>query len=134
MERDDGFDFAAWKELAATSPADFEARRAEAIAAFLDALPSDRRERLERFQWRLDRERDRARTPLEACVRFSEMLSEQVWGDGGLAQRFEELAAVARGETPPPALGRPPATVLDFTSGRPVETPAAEEEPEEPEV
>jgi hypothetical protein len=103
----DPSDFDAWLELARTDPDAFEVRRLEAIERYLASLPEDRQEILRRFQWRIDRERERAKTPLGACIRLSEMLSEQVHGEGGLRDRLGALAAAAKGIAPPSADGTP---------------------------
>ena len=92
------FDFSAWVRLAQSDPDQFEASRLELIEAFLASVPEDRREPLRRFQWMIDRERERAKTPLGACVRLSEMMHERVHGDGGLREQLEGLTAAARGE------------------------------------
>jgi len=44
------------------------------------------------LQWRVDRIRDRAGTPLGACVRLSGLLWNQVLGPDGLIERLQELS------------------------------------------
>jgi hypothetical protein len=70
----DGFDFAAWARLARADPAAFEAaRRAAVEQAITIGVDPDH---LRRMQWRLDAERQRARTPMKACLRISAMMWE----------------------------------------------------------
>lgn len=112
----DPFDFDAWAELARTDPSSFEAQRLEQIESLLAGLPEERREILRRYQWLIDRDRERAKTPLGACLRLSEMLTDLVHGDGGLRDRLQALSAVAQGnESPPEPLG---STILEFPTGK----------------
>jgi hypothetical protein len=67
------FDFDEWARIAREDPAEFERRRLAAIEALIAAAPG-RRQRLEGTQWRLDRERELAHTPLKACLRMSAMM------------------------------------------------------------
>lgn len=67
------FDFDEWARIAREDPAEFERRRVAAIEALIASAP-DRRARLEGTQWRLDRERELAHTPLKACLRISAMM------------------------------------------------------------
>ncbi len=91
-------DFDTWADLARTDPDEFERMRLEAIDAFIESVPERNRERLRRFQWRIDVERRRAKTPLAACIRLSSMMWQSLLGDGGLRDRFTLLAASLHGE------------------------------------
>lgn len=71
----DGFDFAVWLRLACTDPVGFEAARREAVEAAI-AIGRDS-DHLRRVQWRIDAERQRARTPLKACLRISSLMWER---------------------------------------------------------
>lgn len=70
----DEFDFAAWAQLARADPAAFEAARRAAVEQAI-AIGDDP-DHLRRMQWRLDAERQRARTPMKACLRISAMMWE----------------------------------------------------------
>ena len=68
----DDFDFDEWAMLARTAPDEFEQRRRAVIESVISS--SDHVRRLRGLQWRIDIERERARTPLQACVRLSSMM------------------------------------------------------------
>ena len=66
------FDFDEWAMLARTDPDEFELRRCAVIESLISSSGHVRR--LRGLQWRIDLERKRARTPLEACVRLSSLM------------------------------------------------------------
>lgn len=105
------FDFDDWAELARNQPELFERRRKATLEAAIAAHRGNRSTRLRRLQWRIDRERERAANPLDACVRLHRMMWRSFAGPGGLAQR---LKAMSGGPVPP----RPPCRVLPFPSRR----------------
>ncbi len=90
--------FESWFEematLARENPALFEARRQELIAQAIEEAAPENRTRLKRLQWRIDRERERAKTPLAAAIRLYDMLMEVVYGEGGLLEAVETLRDV----------------------------------------
>ncbi|GAB6041871.1 DUF3135 domain-containing protein [Endothiovibrio diazotrophicus] len=75
----------ALRELAARDPAAFERRRRELVESYIASVKPDSHRRLRGLQWRLDQVR-RERPALGACVSFSRMMWESLYGDGGLAQ------------------------------------------------
>jgi len=77
--------------LARKDPELFEKKRKELIQEALSQASPENRERLERLQWRIDRERERAKTPLGACIRLYDMLMEMVYGEGGFLEAVETL-------------------------------------------
>jgi hypothetical protein len=87
--KSDSFVFEEWAELARTNPEAFEQQRQQFIESFLSTTPDRHRSRLERLQWRIDRERDRAATPLSACVRISRMMMDSVYGEQGLVSAIK---------------------------------------------
>jgi len=91
-------DFAEWAELAETDTANFETLRQAAIDEFIQSVPAENRERLRRLQWRIDQERRLARTPMNACMRLSRMMWQNVLGPGGLRDRFEQLGGALQGQ------------------------------------
>jgi hypothetical protein len=68
----DNFDFDEWAMLARTAPDEFEQRRRALIES--EILLSDNVHRLRGLQWRIDLEISRARNPMDACVRLSNMM------------------------------------------------------------
>jgi hypothetical protein len=84
------FDFEEWARLARADPQAFEERRREEIRRVIDARP-DLRPRLEGLQFRLDGERQLARTPLRACLRMSSLMWDSFHT---LKDRLDELAGV----------------------------------------
>ena len=80
--------------LAQKDPEAFEQRRQELIEEAISQLPPERQERLRKFQWRLDMERKRAKTPLGACIRFNDLLLEMVYGEGGFLEAINTLKGI----------------------------------------
>ena len=88
MRRSGNFhdDFSAWAALARRDPLAFEALRQAKVQNLIDRAPPRRRRRLEALQWRIDQERHRAATPMDACRRLSGMMWDSVLGRGGLLE------------------------------------------------
>lgn len=80
-----GFDFDEWARLARADPTTFNHRRREAVEEIIRAAPAERRPRLRSLQWRLDRLRQTASSPLSACVRIYDLMWESFSGEHGLA-------------------------------------------------
>jgi hypothetical protein len=91
------FDFDAWAKLASEDPEAFEKQREATLRATIAAAPESHRQRLERLQFRLDLERQRAATPLGACVRLNSLM----WA--GFHRLRRELNAVPRASSQQPA-------------------------------
>ncbi len=94
-------DFNDWAEMARQDPAGFEAMRLAAIDEFIDNAPAEQRDRLRKLQWRIDQERRLARTPMNACIRISRMMWDNILGNGGLRDRFAELSGLLQGDSAP---------------------------------
>jgi len=77
-------DFDTWARLAATDRTAFEDLRQQVIETAIDRAPARKRQRLRCLQWKLDRIRQTARTPMVACLRMQRLLWESVAGDSGL--------------------------------------------------
>jgi hypothetical protein len=71
------FDVDEWQRLAREDPSEFERRRQDAIDALIEQAPLELRERLRALQCRIDLERRRAKTPLEATLRLQSMMWER---------------------------------------------------------
>ncbi|MEK8090386.1 DUF3135 domain-containing protein [Thermithiobacillus plumbiphilus] len=89
--RAEDFDFDAWSRLATQDPEVFEMRRRMLIEQLIQSAPDARRARLKGLQFRLDLERRRARTPLAACLRISDMMWQALLGPGGLQASMNQL-------------------------------------------
>ncbi|MCB1876907.1 MAG: DUF3135 domain-containing protein [Chromatiales bacterium] len=99
------FDFDEWARLAEHNPLVFSQRRREILDAVIGAAPAGRRVRLRRLQWRLDRLRQTAGSPLGACQRMYELMWESFSGEHG-------LAAVLRDPRSHPCMARPRCPVV----------------------
>ncbi len=93
LERDLSFEdwFEEMAVLARENPELFEKKRQELISETISQASPENRERLKRFQWRIDREIERAKTPLGSCIRLYDMLMEMVYGEGGFLEAVETL-------------------------------------------
>ena len=108
MDAEVSFDFDDWAALARRDRAAFERRRRRVIDGCIAAARNTHR--LRRLQWRIDMERRRARTPLQACLRISGMMWDRVVAEGGLRDRLQA-------RRPQPGT-RPKAQVLPFPGRR----------------
>lgn len=88
-----------WARLARRDRAAFEQARQAAIDTFLATRPPGRRERLERLQWRIDRERERCANPLAACVHLSNLMWDRFAGPEGLAAAWQRTGELWRRRT-----------------------------------
>jgi hypothetical protein len=86
------FDFDTWATLAEHDPDAFEQARRAVLTSLIAAASVENRQRLAGLQWRLDRIRDRASTPLAACIRLSGLMWDQILGADGLVERLQELS------------------------------------------
>jgi len=66
------FNFDAWAELAKRDPAAFERQRDRYINAVIHRASNH--QRMRRLQFRIDRERIRSHTSLQACLRLSALM------------------------------------------------------------
>jgi hypothetical protein len=103
-----GFNLEEWQQLARDDPAEFERRRQAAIEAVIAQAPPELQARLRGLQFRIDLERERAKTPLGATVRLQSMMWER------FAELREALQALADG-TALPAAPAESARILPFT-------------------
>lgn len=68
------WDFSYWMELALNDPEQFESERSEAIDKVIEDAPAEMRVRLKRLQWRVDKARERAASPMAATLEISKMM------------------------------------------------------------
>ena len=102
------FDVDEWQRLAREDPSEFERRRQAAIDSLIEQAPAELRERLWALQSRIDLERRRAKTPLEATLRLQSMMWER------FGQLRDTLLALT-GEQLVPVVRRTAARILPFT-------------------
>jgi hypothetical protein len=102
------FDF--WAKLAREDPGAFEEARKLMLDSLIEAAPARVRPRLKGIQWQIEHLRKRATTPLNACLKISDMMWTNVLDVDGLAVH---LRGLNEGD-PPPAGPRHSADVLPF--------------------
>lgn len=83
--------FDEWAELADKDPGVFEKKRQLLLDEFLSQFPEKRQRRLRGLQFQIDMERRRAKSPLAACIRISDMMWDSVEGENGLLHNFNLL-------------------------------------------
>ncbi|WP_457755692.1 DUF3135 domain-containing protein [Thermodesulfatator indicus] len=90
--------------LAKEDPEAFEKERLALIEEAISQAPPENQEKLRKFQWRIDMERKRAKTPLGACIKLYDMLLDMVYGEGGFLESLQTLknilTDVKEGRTP----------------------------------
>ena len=86
------FDFDEWVELASTDQVTFEQRRNAVIEDLIARANEPIRRRLRGLQFRIDMERRRARTPMQACLKISTMMWDSLLDDNGLKAALESLS------------------------------------------
>lgn len=67
-------DFDYWLQLAQDDPVGFESLRTETLESHISRASDAQQNRLRCLQWRIDRVRDNAKTPLAACISISDMM------------------------------------------------------------
>jgi len=97
------FDVDEWQRLAREDPREFERRRRAAIESLIAQAPPELRDRLRALQCRIDLERRRAKTPLDATVRLQSMMWERF---GQLRQALMALTGDALAGPSPRATAR----------------------------
>ena len=98
--------FKYWSELAAKDPERFERERREEIEKVIAEAPEERRERLRRLQWRIDRERARGSNPLSSCIRLNRMMLDFVFAENGFCNALKLLTEDDPTDAPPPSEAR----------------------------
>lgn len=93
------FDFDHWAALARERPEEFDRLREEAISELIESASVALRQRLRGAQWQIDVIRQRAKTPIAACLQLSDMMWDRVIGDDGLLVALDQLARAAEGKS-----------------------------------
>lgn len=104
-------DFEKWAELAVNDPAGFEQMRQATIKAFLDSVSDERRLQLQRLQWRVDRVRERCKTPMAATIAISEMMWDAFYD---LHDHYQDLFGREHAPHYKKPVQRKSATILPF--------------------
>ncbi|OAG27997.1 DUF3135 domain-containing protein [Thermodesulfatator autotrophicus] len=109
--------------LAREDPEAFEKERQALIDEAISRAPTETQEKLRKFQWRIDMERKKAKTPLGACIRLYDMLLDMVYGKGGFLESLETLKAiltdVKEGRSPSlPSEPKTNAKIIPFPMGK----------------
>lgn len=102
-----------WSKLWKEDPAAFEAERIQIIEEFILSLPERSQARMRSFQWRIDGERRRSKTPLGATLRLYTMMMDALVGDRGLLNALQALQTSLNQR---PVKLQQSARVLPFTS------------------
>ncbi len=113
IENSKAIDFDYWRKLASGDPDAFEAARKKIVEAHIKTLGDESaQERMRRLQWRIDIERQLAKTPMEAAIRIYDMMWESV------GKNFEAIQQLAEDTSPDgdKKIGKPrhKAKVLNF--------------------
>ena len=85
-------EFDDWAELAQSDPAAFERRREQAIEELIARMPEHKQQRMRCLQWKIDQVRDRAGSPMAACIKLSEMMWDSLTGPGGLKEALDRMS------------------------------------------
>lgn len=104
-------DFDHWANLAKSDPEAFETEREKAIEEMIGRMPEHRQKRIRCLQWKVDQVRNRASTPMAACIRISEMMWDSLIGSGGLRDALGQFSEE-------PAQRLPKAAVLEIQRRR----------------
>ncbi len=73
------FDFDYWCKLAKKDPEAFETERKKEIDNYISSLKDEGiKERMSRLQWRVERERDLSKNPMDSAVRLYDMMWDAV--------------------------------------------------------
>ena len=67
-------DFDYWSQLARDDPERFESLRSATLESHINKAPEAQQNRLRCLQWRVDRMREKAKTPMAACINISNMM------------------------------------------------------------
>lgn len=104
--------FKSLQDLAENDPEQFEAKRDELINEFISDIPDKYQKGMHCLQWRIDRTRDLAKTPLAACIEISKMMYSSV---AHLHKQSRAIHQCLSGETDQHyKIRKPLAKILEF--------------------
>jgi len=117
INKDKEFDFEYWSELAKQDPAKFEEQRKQVVDNYISTIPSEvTQDRMRRLQWRVNRERELAKNPMDATVRIYDMMWDSVGKNLDALQDLAELLAGNHLQHPRVFKESQAATILPFRS------------------
>ena len=100
-------DFDSWLDLSQRDPDHFEIQRQNLIAEAIAKAPKERQQRLRGLQWRIEHIRQRAKTPMAACISISDLMWDIFAGENGLQSTLTNSPSVISQK-------RPKADILTF--------------------
>ena len=100
-------DFDSWLDLSRKDPEHFEIQRQNLIAEAIAKAPEERQQRLRGLQWRIEHMRQRAKTPMAACLSISDLMWDVFTGENGLQSMLNTNRALINKK-------RPKADILPF--------------------
>ena len=101
------FDFDHWSQLAKDDPERFESLRLETIEFHINKATEANQDRLRCLQWRIDRIRENAKNPMDACISISNLMWDNL---DRLVISYQHLKQLNEGQYNP----LPSATILKF--------------------
>lgn len=107
---EEGFDFDSWAALARSDPDAFERCRVELLEKAIRLFPENK-QRLNGLQCRIDLEREKARVPLNACIRLSDLMWNSFRELNDRLNNQPRLSVIHAVDTT-----APPARILPFRS------------------
>ncbi len=110
-------DFDHWLELAKADPESFEELRRQIIDEAIARFAEPRQSHLRCVQWRIDRMRERSRSPMAACIAISNMMWDSFRHLNSTYQHLYEQTSGSHSLTGLAPL--PSARILAFRPGRP---------------
>ena len=112
------FRFELWATLASHDPEAFERQRARVIQNAIGRANPELRHRLRGLQFRIDMERERAGTPLASCIRLSEIMWDNFYGEFMTAVCQAKDASASSPSSPEPVSPPTAAKVIPFRPRR----------------
>jgi hypothetical protein len=92
------FDFDMWSDLSQKDPEAFEALRQKTVNEFIGSVDETKQTRLRCLQWKVDKVRERQKTPLAACVAISDMMWDSLERLNQLYYDYENITSVQDGK------------------------------------
>ena len=87
---DFNFDFDEWAHIAKKDPEQFERMRQELIDGAINQVPDHLKQRMEGLQWQIDQIRNQSKSPIESCLKISQKMLDNVYGENGLLSVLKE--------------------------------------------
>ncbi len=91
---DFNFDFDQWARIAKKDPEQFERMRQELINGAINQAPDHLKQRMEGLQWQIDQIRNQSKSPIESCLKISQKMLDNIYGEKGLLSVLKEPGKV----------------------------------------